>query len=205
MPELVQGSGLTRHLGDCEVSVLCEACRAYQEGDAALIASSDALLQHLATGGRHPSNPHLGPGKRHLAALRRRGIVRHLDGPAMGLPVEFPEAFSRPTERGRYTVAFALWDELEWCVLECLERFDGISDVPVEPDGSRPLPYLTGLHIRAVMGWTQSYLDKYARDLYLIGRALTGALTVETIPFLQHVHHPQYPFMRRTALLYRRR
>lgn len=171
-----------------------------------VLEASDALLGELAHGRRFHFSPHLGPGKQHLAALRRRGIARHLDGPAMGLPLEFPEAFSRPTERGRYMVAFALWDELEWMVMECFERFDGLSDVPVSPDSTRPLATLNTTQIRAVMGWTQSYLNKYARQLPGRPEWLTGgSLEVDTVVFLKYVQHPQYPFMRRSALLFRRR
>src|SRR4051812_22133649 len=106
----------------------CALCGQQREATVDTGTREDALLRALASGAHIASHPHLGPSKLHLAAFRRYGIARHLEGPAMGLPTEFPDAYTRSTKRGLTMVAFALWDELEWLVMECFDQYDGISD-----------------------------------------------------------------------------
>jgi hypothetical protein len=57
------------------------------------------------------------PGPARLKARRRRGILRHLDGPLRGLPFFQPPLGLYRTSESPEPRAFPLWDELEILVL----------------------------------------------------------------------------------------
>jgi hypothetical protein len=65
---------------------------------------SDALVDEL-------------DGSRRLKVRRRKGVLRHVDGPLRGLPFFEPPAVLYASQRSPEPRVFPLWDELEWLVL----------------------------------------------------------------------------------------
>jgi len=72
---------------------------------------SDALVDELHAPSR-------------LKARRRRGVLRHLDGPQRGLPFFPPPLPIYRTSDSPHPRIFPLWDELEWLALPgCTDEF----------------------------------------------------------------------------------
>lgn len=80
---------------------------------------SDALVDELG-------------GSKRLKARRRRGVLRHLDGPLRGVPFVQPPLNIYRSSDSPEPRAFALWDELEWLVIP--GRFDDLGWRPTKDE-----------------------------------------------------------------------
>jgi hypothetical protein len=87
-------------------------------------------------------------GRRDLLRWRRRGVLRHLHPPVVGLPLAEP--LRGPTPPGEETRLFELHDELEWLPIVGLRT----------PEGWRPKQNtITHTQARAILGWKAQRLD----------------------------------------------
>lgn len=168
----------------------CPACGTPQGGH-------DSLLAQLDRGIRFPNHPELIKGEKHLRRNRDPSAERFpLAHGFAGLTSSPPSVLFIPPLARCQRIAFALWDELDWLVLECWEKpFAGDVFVPVS--GGATMQYLYSRHIRAVMGWNQSFLNGVSHQLPGLDKLPGREVRVHTLPFLEKIGHHEYPFMMR--------
>lgn len=188
-------------------SVRCAGCQLKLESEPdsesieSEISRSDELLDLLAARKRNGQFRYLGRGLGRLRDLRVRGIRRRLKGCCIGLPSEYPEAFFETLPRDFRRVALPDYEVLEWRVytLQYIDRMW----LPVTSAGA-VLPALGADDLRAWLGRSQSFINKYASlyprvDEEYIGRGV--ALEVPTKQFFREMSSPKLRCMRSIACL----
>ncbi len=163
--------------------------------------ASNRLLDLAAEGSRFADNPLIRRGKAKFRALRRRDVIRELaDHAELGLEqLEGPRVVRHAG--GRVSAWLPDWECLDWIRMTfALCDAKGVRlHLPLRVNGELLLQ-LRARHIRCLKGWSQSYLEKHARDVpgLLKEPGKFGEdFVVDTIEFFLHFTHPLYPFMKR--------
>jgi hypothetical protein len=169
--------------------------------DEEAIEISDYLMVLAGRGVRFVQNSNVRAAKAVFRKRRRFGVRRSFTPDSLLLPAEFPPHYYRQLPPGQVMKAYPDWELLEWCVVPCFARSIGVREIvyiPVAIDGAGPRPRLTPDFIRALMEWSQSYLEKYATELpglLKVPGRYGAPLQVQTLAFLEAVNDPKYPFM----------